>query len=172
MPNSQNNDIKKFIILYVLYMIIAFVLIEYESIKELLQLDRIYTGSVVWLSTHLIELIGIGVTSSGPFLHLHSAVMEVKFGCNGLEAILLFCAAVLAYPASWKQRVYGIVLGSTLLQFFNLLRIALLAWVLEFHRDIFDVMHEYITQSIMIVIAFVVFLIYLQYVNNEKITAA
>ena len=151
-------------------MLIAFMLIEYESMKNFLQLDFFYTGTVVWLSTHLIELIGINIASSGAFLHLDSAVMEVKFGCNGLEAILLYCAAVLAFPASWKTKILGVLIGSTLLQLFNLFRIALLAWVLEYHRDIFDVMHEYITQSIMIVIAFVIFLIYLQYVNDEKTT--
>lgn len=153
-------------------MLLAFALIEYESMKELLQLDFFYTGTVVWLSTHLIELIGINVSSSGAFLHLNSAIMEVKFGCNGLEAILLYCAAVLAFPASWKDRILGIIIGSTLLQVFNLIRITILAWVLEYQRDIFDVMHEYITQSIMIVIAFVIFLIYLQYIQNEKITAS
>ena len=151
-------------------MLLAFMLIEYESMKNILQLDFFYTGSVVWLSAYLIDFIGINVTSSGAYLHLNSAIMEVKFGCNGLEAILLYCAAVLAFPASWKYRIMGILIGSTILQFFNLLRIALLAWVLENHRDIFDIMHEYITQSIMIVIAFVIFLIYLQYIQNEKIT--
>ncbi len=170
MSKPQNSEIKKFIILYIVYMLIAFMLIEYESMKNFLQLDFFYTGTVVWLSTHLIELIGINVTSNGAFLHLNSAVMEVKFGCNGLEAILLYCAAVLAFPASWKKKILGVLIGSTLLQLFNLFRIALLAWVLEYQRDIFDVMHEYITQSIMIVIAFVLFLIYLQYVNDEKTT--
>ena len=168
MSDIAHGSIKKFIILYVLYMLLAFMLIEYESVKNFLNLDALYTGSVVWLSTHLIALLGINVSAEGAFLHLNSAVMEVKFGCNGLEAILLYCAAVLAFPASWRARLIGIVIGSTLLQLFNLLRIALLAWVLEYHRSIFDVMHEYITQSIMIVIAFVVFLIYLQYVTDEK----
>ncbi len=168
MSKLQHGTMKTFILLYIVYMLLAFMLIEYESIKNLLHLDAIYTGAVVWLSTHLITLLGIDVTADHAFLHLDSAVMEVKFGCNGLEAILLYCAAVLAFPASWKQRLMGIFLGSSLLQLFNLLRIALLAWVLEYHHTIFDVMHEYITQSIMIVIAFVIFLIYLQYVTDEN----
>ncbi len=162
-----HNSIKKFILLYIVYMLLAFMIMEYEGAKNFLNLDALYTGSVVWLSTHLIELLGINVTAEGAFLHLDSAIMEVKFGCNGLEAILLYCAAVLAFPAPWNRRIWGIIFGATLLQVFNLMRIALLAWVLEYHRNIFDLMHEYITQSIMIVIAFVVFLLYLQYVTDE-----
>ncbi len=158
---------KRFIFLYVIYMIIAFFLVDYKPVHDLLRLDEYYTGGVVYLSRYLIDLIQIPVTAQGAFLHLSHAIMEVKFGCNGLEAILLFTAAVLAYPASWKARLSGIVLGSFFLQFFNLIRIAILAWVLEYHPTVFPIMHEYITQSIMIAIAFVAFLIYLQNVSRH-----
>ena len=102
---------KKFIALYVLYMVIAFILVDYEPVRELLKLDEYYTGTVTWLSAELIRAIGIDVMVNGAFLQLKSAIMEVKFGCNGLEAILLYVAAVLAFPASWKERIIGIVAG-------------------------------------------------------------
>jgi exosortase/archaeosortase family protein len=159
---------KRFILLYVIYMLIAFILVDYQPIHDFLRLDEFYTAAVVVLSKYLIELIGISVTAQGSFLHLNSAIMEVKFGCNGLEAILLFAAAVLAYPASWKLRLAGIIIGSTFLQIFNLIRIAILAWVLEYHPTVFPIMHEYITQSIMIAIAFVAFLVYLQNVTRHE----
>ena len=159
---------KRFILLYILYMIIAFILVDYAPVRQALQLDAYYTGVVVDISTWLIRLIGIEVTAQGAFLHLQSAIMEVKFGCNGLEAILLYVAAVLAFPASWRERVIGIVVGSTVLQILNIMRIAWLAWVLEYQRGMFAIMHEYITQSIMIALAFIIFIIYLQKVGIEQ----
>ena len=159
---------KRFIILYVIYMIVAFILVDYQPIHDYLRLDEFYTSGIVYLSQLLIEFVGIPVHADGAFLHLGSAVMEVKFGCNGLEAILLLSAAILAYPASWKARLLGIILGSSFLQIFNLIRIAILAWVLEEHPTIFPIMHEYITQSIMIAIAFVIFLIYLQNISRHE----
>ena len=159
---------KRFILLYVLYMITAFILVDYEPVRHALQLDAYYTGVVVKISTWLIRLIGIDVTANGAFLHLKSAIMEVKFGCNGLEAILLYVAAVLAFPASAKERLVGIVIGSTVLQILNIVRIAWLAWVLEYQRDMFAIMHEYITQSIMIALAFIIFIIYLQRVSYDR----
>ncbi|MEA3523775.1 MAG: archaeosortase/exosortase family protein [Campylobacterota bacterium] len=159
---------KRFILLYVIYMIIAFILVDYKPVHDFLRLDEIYTTGVVFLSHYLIELIGIDVRVEGAYLHLASAVMEVKFGCNGLEAILLLLAAILAYPASMKAKLLGIILGSTFLQFFNIIRIAMLAWVLEYHPVVFPIMHEYITQSIMIAIAFVIFLVYLQNVTRHE----
>jgi len=159
---------KRFLLLYVLYMIIAFLLVDYEPVRKALMLDAYYTGVVVEISTWLIKLIGINVSAQGAFLSLNGVVMEVKFGCNGLEAILLFVAAVLAFPATWKERLIGIVVGSTLLQMLNIIRIAVLAWVLEYQRSIFAIMHEYITQSIMIAFAFIIFIIYLQWVSYDE----
>ena len=162
---------KRFLLLYVFYMVIAFLLVDYEPVRQALKLDAYYTGAVVRLSAWLIDAIGIHVTAHGALLYLNHAVMEVKFGCNGLEAILLYVAAVLAYPASWKLRLIGIVLGSTVLQVLNIIRIGVLAWVLEYHQKNFALMHEYVTQSIMIALAFIVFLFYLQATENEHKTA-
>ncbi len=159
---------KRFILLYVIYMIIAFILVDYKPVHDFLQLDRYYTGGVVYLSKYLIELINIPVKADGAMLHLSSNIMEVKFGCNGLEAILLLVSAILAYPSSIKAKFLGIIIGSSFLQVFNIIRIAILAWVLEKHPTVFPIMHEYITQSIMIAIAFVIFLIYLQNVTRDE----
>ncbi len=159
---------KRFLVLYIVYMLIAFVLVDYEPVREALHLDHYYTGAVVALSAWFIDLLGIHVTAHGAFLYLDHAAMEVKFGCNGLEAILLYVAAVLAYPASWKLRLIGIIAGSTVLQVLNIIRIGVLAWVLEYHQRQFALMHEYVTQSIMIALAFIVFLFYLQATERER----
>jgi exosortase/archaeosortase family protein len=161
---------KRFLLLYILYMVIAFILVDYEPVRNALKLDAYYTGGVVALSAWLIQAIGIDVSAQGVFLNLNHAVMEVKFGCNGLEAILLYTAAVLAYPATAKLRFIGIVAGATLLQLLNIIRIGVLAWVLEYHEAQFALMHEYITQSIMIALAFIIFLFYLQIAEREHHT--
>ncbi len=148
-------------------MVVAFVLVDYEPVRNLLRLDEFYTSAVVFLSAWLIDAIGIAVVADGAMLRLSSAAMYVKFGCNGLEAILLFMAAVLAYPSSWRLKIIGIIVGSTILQILNILRIALLAWVLEYHPQNFALMHEYVTQSIMIALAFILFLFYLQVSEHE-----
>ena len=159
---------KRFLLLYVLYMLLAFIIVDYEPIRNALKLDAYYTGAVVAVSAWFIDLLGISVQAQGAFLHLSHAIMEVKFGCNGLEAILLYLAAVLAYPASGKLRLAGIIVGSAVLQILNIIRIGVLAWVLEYHKQQFAIMHEYVTQSIMIALAFIVFLFYLQVTERER----
>ncbi|NPA64510.1 MAG: hypothetical protein GXO16_06010 [Epsilonproteobacteria bacterium] len=59
-------------------------------------------------------------------------------------------------------------MGVILLELINLARITLLAWVIERYPRQFDLMHDYITQSIMIVLAFLLFLLYLQRIEGAK----
>jgi len=148
-------------------MAIAFTLLEYPPLQELLQLDSIYTNSVVYISHFFIALFGIEVSSANDLIYLPHDILKIEFGCNGMEAILLFTMAVLAFSASLKQKVIGLIVGSTLLQAINILRIVLLAYVLENHPKYFELMHTYVTQSMMVVLSLVVFILYLNWIERE-----
>jgi exosortase family protein XrtM len=152
---------KQFIFLYILYMLIAFGLFGYGPVATTLKINHLYTLLVTDISGYLIQLVGIKAQISGDLILMQNTTLKVEFGCNGLEAILLFSAAVLAYPASLKQKMAGLLLGFFGIQFFNLIRIVVLAWVSQYHPDMFDTMHTYVTQSVMIVIAFMTFIFYL-----------
>ena len=159
---------KKFVFLYTLYLAIAFFLIDYEPMRKLLHIENFYNDLIASLSAWLITLLHIPVTAHHNTLQLPHANMIIKFGCNGLEALLIYLAGVLAYPAKWHQKlIYGVI-GMIILEIINILRIALLAWTIEHYPKQFDLMHNYITQSIMIVLAFLLFLLYLQRVGSEK----
>ncbi len=159
---------KRFIALYILYLAIAFLVVDYEPMRRFLHLEDIYNSFVTKISALFIELINIPVTSSANTLHLPHANMIIKFGCNGLEAILIYLAGVLAYPASWRARLLWGFVGVLFLELINFARIALLAWVIEHYPKHFNLMHDYITQSVMIALAFLLFLLYLQKVGDAK----
>ncbi len=159
---------KKFVLIYTLYLAIAFFLIDYEPMRKLLHIESFYNDLIASISAWFISLLHIPVNAHHDTLQLPHANMIIKFGCNGLEAVLIYLAGVLAYPATWRQKlIYGL-LGTIALEIINILRIALLAWVIEHYPKQFDLMHNYITQSIMIVLAFLLFLLYLQRVSGEK----
>ncbi len=156
---------KRFALLYSLYTIIAFILISYQPLVELLKIDYYYTETVTQISAALINFIGVEAYADGVFIKMHGAILEIKFGCNGLESLILFFTATLAYQATVKQKLYGLLLGFIVIELLNIVRIAFLGWVLKYHMPLFDVMHTYITQNIMIVIAFIAFIYYLQKVT-------
>ncbi len=162
---------KRFVFLYILYLAIAFFLVDYEPMRKALHLEEFYNTFIAALSAKLIQAIGIGVSATGDTLHLPHADMIIKFGCNGLEAVLIYLAGVFAYPAKTRQKILYAIVGTLVLEILNILRIGLLAWTIEHYPKHFELMHTYITQSIMIVLAFLTFLFYLQRVSGEKETA-
>lgn len=48
---------------------------------------------------------------------------HIEAGCNGVKAVLLRAAAVIAYPSSIKLKVLGIFIGVFAIQAVNLMRI-------------------------------------------------
>lgn len=42
--------------------------------------------------------------------------VDIKNGCNAVEATLFVVAAVLAFPATWKSRAAAVIAGSVILQ--------------------------------------------------------
>ena len=52
-----------------------------------------------------------------------SFIVSIERGCNGIEAVIILISAILAFPAPWKHRLVGLVLGFLAIQVLNLVRI-------------------------------------------------
>ncbi len=99
---------------------------------------------------------------------LPNLALDVKFGCNGLEAVIIYSIAVLAYPAAWTKKLIGIVAGFFVIQTANFLRMIFLVYSGIHFKRLFDYIHIYIAQGIMIALALATFFIYLKYTNAEQ----
>ena len=84
--------------------------------------------------------------------------VDVKNGCNGIEAALLLLAAMLAFPAPPKARAIGIAAGLAAIQGVNLFRIVSLFWLGAHRRDVFELFHAAIWQTTLILLAVGIFL--------------
>ena len=69
------------------------------------------------------------------------AALSVTRGCEGTEALSLFAAAVLAFPATWRRRWVALGTGVLLIYVLSIFRLGLLQWVLAEHRGLFDAIH-------------------------------
>ena len=92
----------------------------------------------------------------------------MAFGCNGLEAVMIYAVAVLTFPASWRNRIIGIIAGFVVIQVLNLIRIVALAYAGVYHKELFDLIHVYVAQGVMIAVALGTFVIYLTYLSHEQ----
>ena len=67
----------------------------------------------------------------------------VRPGCEGIELMLLVCAAVLAWPGSVRRRLVGVVAAVMLLTVANDLRLAMLLKAIEVDRASFEWLHSF-----------------------------
>ena len=128
--------------------------------------------------TALVTSTGAGVirefdgtaTSSGNVLidSKTGFAVSIEAGCNGVEAMLVLLAAMLAFPASWRLKLTGIVLGVLAVQVLNLVRIVSLFYPGQWNAAAFKWAHLYLWQVLIMLDVLVVWLVWMRWVNRAK----
>jgi exosortase/archaeosortase family protein len=99
-----------------------------------------------------LRLLGQSVERQGALLLSPAFTCEVGEGCNGMVAVTLALAGVLAYPVSWRRRIAGIAALLPAILLVNIVRIGAL-WFVGRHRpEFFDAAHVYVGQVFVIVL--------------------
>lgn len=101
-------------------------------------------------SEPVIRLVDGDVVRRDTVLSSSRGQVDVHFGCDALEPIVYFGAAVMAFPAAWKRRLIGLALGIPALFVLNIARIVSLYFVATRRPDWFDAAHRDIWQPLFI----------------------
>ncbi len=112
-----------------------------------------YLNANAEASAALLRLFGADVRTDGQIIRSSVFTMEVARGCDGLQPIMLFLAAMIALPSSRKAKVQGGLAGTAILLALNLLRIVSLYFIGVHYPDFFHMMHVDVWQTIFIFIA-------------------
>ncbi len=158
---SGSFSIGRFIAFYVLY-IAGMMIFLADPVAGWLNLDKGFSIGEAVTSAQFLRWLGIQCHCDGRVLQMQGASLSIEFGCNGLEAIMILAAGILAYPGSWKRKGWGLLTGFILLQILNWMRIVLLAAASQYSPAIFEILHVYVAQGVMIVLALLCFIIYVQ----------
>jgi len=97
--------------------------------------------------------------------------LKIARGCEGSEGIIILIAAILSFPASLKSKIFGLTGGILILYFLNLFRVAGLYYTLKYKPVLFDMMHIYVGQTLIIVFAFLYFVAWLTLISSKKYQA-
>lgn len=109
------------------------------------------TVGVTLASAWLIGLFEAGVTTNDSSISGPLFSVSILHGCNGTTPAAMILAGVLAYPATWKARAFGLVVGSLWVQIVNLLRIVVLYELGRFgFVAAFESVHLYVAQIVVI----------------------
>lgn len=97
----------------------------------------------------------------GMIIRSGTFTLEIKEGCEGIEGMLLIIAAICAFQMGVKEKISGVLAGILIIYLFNLLRIIVFYYTIKYKPDIFDVMHMYIGQSVIIFVGVLFFIMWI-----------
>jgi len=120
-----------------------------------------FTETVATVSSKVINLVhpDSHTETINCMVKSKSFTFTIKKGCNGFEAFLILLAGILSFPANKKMKLYGIILGMTLVYTVNILRVVSLYFVGVYFYSWFNVAHFYVGQS-MVILTAILFWIY------------
>ena len=101
----------RFISIFLLVLMVLFGLEMLEPVH--VRVVEPFTGYIAALSAWLIMPFDDSVMAYGRVLRdgVDGFAVSIGSGCNGVEATIVLIAAVLAFPATWRQRLVVTVLG-------------------------------------------------------------
>ena len=93
--------------------------------------------------------------------------VSIEPGCNGVEAFIVLCAAVLAFPAGWRQKLMGLGVGFLAIQALNVLRVISLFYLGQWSAAAFQFAHIYLWQALIMLDVLAVWLIWVRQVSPQ-----
>lgn len=105
-------------------------------------LMQAYLRTLARISGWILGLLGQPVTVDEAVISGELFAVEIAQGCDAYRICALLSAAILAFPARWSTKVWGLVLGLAWLNSLNFVRIVGLYFVGGLHRDHFQQAHE------------------------------
>ncbi|HEX8151825.1 MAG TPA: exosortase H [Thermoanaerobaculia bacterium] len=119
-----------------------------------------FTKAIVSATAAVLHVAREPIVLDGTVIRTPTFALDVRNGCNAVEAMMLLAAAMLAFPATIASRVAGLLAASIAIQLLNLIRVSSLVWLGEHHRRIFDVVHVAVWQTVVILAAVTMFVLW------------
>jgi len=130
-----------------------------------------WTGLVADASAGLIRAFDGDAVSEGKTLYSRKSgfAITIEAGCNGVEAMLVLLAGILAFPAPWRLKAIGLAIGIVAIQALNLLRIVSLFYLGQWDARWFEWAHLYVWQALIMLDALIVWLLWIRAVQRPPL---
>lgn len=159
----------RFVGRYVVVLSVGFLVLALRPVND--HVVNPYTTFVAQEAKVVLNLFGEDARVMGQVLTSRRFSVTIFNGCNGLEAILIFVSGVLAFPAPWRRKLLGVVLGFAAIQVFNAVRVVSLFYVGILRPAWFNVSHVFVWQSLVIVFGVVLWLVWVRryaFANTQR----
>ncbi|MEO8346105.1 MAG: exosortase H [Betaproteobacteria bacterium] len=159
----------RFFILFVVMLAVLFGLELTPWVQAWLVLP--WTGALASISTWIVTLFDGSVEATGTVMRstTNGFAVSIEAGCNGVEATLVLLAAIFAFPAPWRHKIVGLVIGILAVQILNVLRVISLFYLGQWNYDMFEWAHLYVWQALIMLDVLVVWLIWVRRVPRTDV---
>jgi len=153
----QRNQVL-FLLKFFAILVAAYLLIAWNPVNDHVIVP--FTEGVARVSGAVLNLMGQHVTTNGTVISSSRFGVNINNGCNGVEAMLILLASIVAFPASIRARAAGLALGALAVQVLNAVRIVTLYLLGAYQPKLFDLFHTAVWQILIILSAIGFFLVW------------
>ena len=132
-----------------------------------------WTNALAAIATSIVTVFDGNVIASGKVIRSLSNgfAVSIEAGCNGVEATLVLCAAILAFPAPWRHKVAGMAIGIVAVQLLNVVRVISLFYIGQWDFAVFEWAHQYVWQALIMLDVLVVWLFWIRTIPGRRVAA-
>ena len=159
---------RRFALIFLVLLVALFTLELQKPVQQ--HVIEPFTAAIASVSAALITPFDDSVVSRGRVLQFgdYGFAVSIEAGCNGVEATIVLIAAILAFPAPWRSRLWAIAIGFVTIQILNLLRIISLFYLGRWNIDIFNWVHLYLWPVLIMLDVLLVFMLYLRHLARAN----
>ena len=162
----------RFVVVFIALISVLFGLEMLNSVQD--TVVQPFTSAIARVSAWFVQPFDDAVISSGRVLR-HAGngfAVSIESGCNGVEAMIVLFAAIIAFPGGWYHRLLALMVGFVAVQAMNILRIISLFYLGQWNLDVFTWMHLYLWPVLIMLDVLIVFLVYLRWLNRPQMAEA
>jgi len=112
LPDPRKRRLVVFVATFLGVLLIGAVLYPHFSIAAAEPL-RDFMAVTAHICAGILDTVSDDVSVDGRFLSYRGFSVEIIEECTGLFEMLIFLAALLSYPASWKAKGIGLISGAS-----------------------------------------------------------
>jgi len=152
-----DREIVKFVLVFLGILTLSYgAYIKFRDSEQMERYLEIVAIPVVWC----VKPISESVFRDGTYVAYNEWGMRIVPDCSAIPSMSIFTAAVIAFPALWRKRLLGLLLGIPFLFVVNVLRLACLLVVGQNEEflertlgisNMFNIAHVYIWQAVFII---------------------
>lgn len=153
---------RRFFLIFLGWQLLFFGIELLQPIQQQIVLP--WTTLLARVCVELVTLFDANAAAMGKILWNPSTGFGVSIepGCNGIEACIILFSAILAFPATWLHKLWGLAIGFVAVQGLNVIRVISLFYLGQWSDTAFRIFHEYLWQGLIMVDVLVVWLVWVR----------